>query len=105
MSKQHVTRPEVELAKDYDQTRDLTGFDGVPAEPVEVRRNVTISVRFSAEEIEVLRHRAREAGAKVTAYIRAAALQQDAPVDRAQVLGLLKDAADDVARAERLLGA
>lgn len=105
MSKASKTMTEAELAKCYDETRDLSGFDGGTAEPVEVRRNVTISVRFSDEEIALLRERAEEVGTKVTAYIRAAALQQAAPVDRLQVIGLLEDVSADVARVERLLRA
>lgn len=50
--------------------------------PVEVRRNVTISVRFTGEEIDSLRTRAEASGEKVTSYIRAAALQQASPLDR-----------------------
>jgi hypothetical protein len=42
---------------------------------------------------------------KVTAYIRAAALQQVAPLDRLQVLAALEAASADVARAEQLLRA
>ena len=105
MSKASKTMTEAELAKRYDETRDLSGFDGGTAEPVEVRRNVTISVRFSDEEIALLRERAEDVGTKVTAYIRAAALQQAAPVDRLQVIGLLEDVSADVARVERLLRA
>ncbi|MGH3500405.1 MAG: plasmid mobilization protein [Nocardioidaceae bacterium] len=94
---------EAELAKHYEETRDLSSFEGGTAEPVEVRRNVTISVRFSDEEIALLRSRAAAAGAKVTAYIRAAALQQAAPLDRLQLLHALEAASADVARAEELL--
>lgn len=103
MSKPTEATIEAELAKQYEQTRDLSGFEGESAEPVEVRRNVTISVRFSDEEIALLRARAEAAGTKVTAYIRAAALQQAAPVDRLQLIAVLEAASADVARAERLL--
>lgn len=51
-------------------------------EPVAFRRSVTISVRFSQDEIEKLRVRAEAAGLKVTALIRAAALAADRPMDR-----------------------
>lgn len=96
---------EAELAGYYDQTRDVSEFDESAAYPVEVRRNVTISVRFSEEEIATLRGRAEAAGVKVTAYIRAAALQQAAPLDRLQLLAALEAASADVARAEQLLRA
>ena len=105
MSKSTKERTEAELATQYEETRDLSGFEGGSVEPVEVRRNVTISVRFSDEEIALLRACAEEAGAKVTAYIRAAALQQAAPLDRLQLLQALEAASADVARAERLLRA
>jgi len=70
---------------------------------VEVPRNVTISVRFSQEEIGALRREADTAGVKVTAYIRAAALQASAPVDRKRLQEALRAVSEDVARAERLL--
>lgn len=96
---------EAELADYYDQTHDLSEFEGGEEFPVEVRRNVTISVRFSEEEMALLRTRAEAVGEKVTAYIRAAALQQASPLDRRRLLQALKDASADVAKAERLLGA
>lgn len=96
---------EAELASYYDRTRDLSEFEGGEEFPVEIRRNVTISVRFSEEEIAQLRERAEKTGVKVTAYIRAAALQQAAPLDRASLRKALNDLSADVARAERLLGA
>jgi hypothetical protein len=55
---------EGQLAEHYDRTRDLSDFDETVAEPVEVRRNVTISVRFSEREIEELRGAAEAAGLK-----------------------------------------
>jgi hypothetical protein len=64
---------------------------------------VTISVRFSQEEIGALRREADTAGVKVTAYIRAAALQASAPVDRKRLQEALRAVSEDVARAERLL--
>lgn len=94
---------EAALAEAYQDSHDLSGFDEDAAEPVEVRRNVTISVRFSDEEIAVLRERAESADVKVTAYIRAAALQQAVPLDRRRLLAALEAATADVARAERLL--
>ncbi|MFP5252924.1 MAG: plasmid mobilization protein [Actinomycetes bacterium] len=96
---------EAELASYYDRTHDLSEFEGGEEFPVEIRRNVTISVRFSEEEMALLRARAEEAGEKVTAYIRAAALQQAAPLDRARLRKAFEDLSADVARAERLLGA
>jgi uncharacterized protein YegP (UPF0339 family) len=73
-----MTKTDEEIANDYNESEDLSGFSG-ESEPVEVRRNVTISVRFSASEIESLRAKAEEAGTKVTAFIRAAALGAHRP--------------------------
>jgi uncharacterized protein (DUF1778 family) len=74
---------ERELAEYYNRTEDLSGFDEGAAVPVEPgRRDVTISVRFSAEEIEAVRAAADGVGEKVTAYIRAAALDGAAPAAR-----------------------
>ena len=94
---------EGELAEHYDRTRDLSDFDETVAQPVEVRRNVTISVRFSQREIEQLRGAAEVAGLKLTAYIRAAALRAGSPVDRQRLQAALRAASEDVAAAERLL--
>ena len=74
-----------EEAEHYNRTMDLSEFDLGREEPLVVRRNVTISVRFSEDEIAELRSRAETAGAKVTSYIRAAALEATRPVDRSAV--------------------
>lgn len=95
---------EAELAEHYDRTHDVSEFDEGAAYPAEVRRNITISVRFSDAEIEALRHEADAAGVKVTAYIREAALQGSSPVDQKRLRAALKAVADDVARAERIIG-
>ena len=96
---------ETELAEYYDQSHDVSEFDESAAYQAEVRRNVTISVRFSDEEIALLRERAEASGEKVTAYIRAAALQQASPLDRRRLLHALEAASADVVQAERLLRA
>jgi Mobilization protein NikA len=82
---------EAEVADYYNQTEDLSEFDLENPEPVTVRRAVTISVRFSEEEITELRARAEQAGVKVTSFIRAAALDASSPVDRAQLSELARD--------------
>ena len=95
-----VGMTDVELADYYDRTRDLSEFEGGEEIAISVRRNVTISVRFSMEEIDELRTRADEAGVKVTSYIRAAALEAGNPVDRAALGRLareLEQRAHDVA--------
>ena len=95
--------PEAELAEYYDRTHDLSEFDQSAAFPVEVTRDVTISVRFSPEEIQALRRDAEAAGVKVTAYIRAAALQASSPVDRKRLKEALRAVSEDVAEVQRLL--
>jgi hypothetical protein len=98
---QRVSEPE--LAEYYNRTHDVSEFDESAELPVEVRRNVTISVRFTQEEIETLRRDADAAGVKVTAYIRAAALQASSPVDRKRLQAALRAVVEDVSRVERLL--
>ena len=66
---------EAELADYYNRTQDASDFEGGEEVPITVKRNVTISVRFSPEELEDLRARAADAGVKVTSFIRAAALE------------------------------
>jgi len=91
---------EAELAAYYNETEDVSEFDLGHPEPVTIRRNVTISVRFSDEEIAELRERAEQAGVKVTSFIRAAALEATSPVDRValgELAGDLERRAHDVA--------
>ncbi len=82
---------EAELADYYNRTQDSSDFDEGEEVPITVRRNVTISVRFSVEEIAELRARAEQAGVKVTPFIRAAALDATSPVDRAALGDLARD--------------
>lgn len=102
MTKSKDAAGEAELARTYQESHDLSGFEG-EGEPVEVRRNLTISVRFSDVEIEALRREAEAAGVKLTAYIRAAALKAGSPVDRKRLRDALRAVSEDVARVERLL--
>lgn len=85
----HVT--EAESAAYYNKTEDVSDFDATAPEPVTIRRNVTISVRFSTEEIEDLRARAEKQGVKVTSFIRAAALGASRPVDLVMLEELARD--------------
>lgn len=89
---------DAELAAHYEESRDVRGFDEDASVPVEVRRNVTISVRFSDEEISNLRQYADRLGIKVTTLIRTAALdemhRETRPMDRealARVVGALEE--------------
>ena len=84
-------KTEAELADYYNETQDLSGFDEGSFVPVTVRRSVTISVRFSDEEIAELRAHAEQAGVKVTSFIRAAALEATSPVDRVALGELARD--------------
>ncbi len=82
---------EAELAEYYNRTQDTSDFDEGEEVPITVRRSVTISVRFSDDEIAELRARAEEAGVKVTSFIRAAALEASSPVDRVALSDLARD--------------
>lgn len=82
---------ESELADEYNTTEDLSGFDGGRAVPAKVKREVTISVRFSDEEMAELRRRAERANMPVTSFIRAAALEAARPVDRTALGELTRD--------------
>lgn len=89
--KMSKTKANAELADEYNATQDLSDFDLDQPEPVTVKRAVTISVRFSDEEIADLRDRADEAGVKVTSFIRAAALEAVSPVDLSKLTQLAQD--------------
>ena len=80
-----TNKTEAELATEYNDTHDLSEFDEGDTVPVQVRREVTISVRFSDDEIAELRRRADARGVKVTALIRDAALANANPLDLAAV--------------------
>lgn len=92
-------RDEAAVAAEYDKTRDLSGFEGGDDEKIQVRRNVTISVRFSQEEINLLRAAAEEANQKVTAYIREAALQHGVDFPVPKLIEVLYAAQLDLGRA------
>ena len=99
---EHVS--EAELADYYNRTRDTSDFEGGEEVPITVKRNVTISVRFSPEELEDLRRRADEAGVKVTSFIRAAALEATSPVDRATLGELARDLQKQAHEVATILG-
>lgn len=79
---QIAARP-AERVEYYQARRDNTDEWDVP-EPISkpARLDVTISVRFTAEEIAAVRERARGAGMKPTTLIRQAVLDIDAPLNR-----------------------
>ncbi len=99
---------DAELADYYDRTHDLSGFDLEQPEPItrpHRRLDVTISVRFSPEEIDLLRAEAERTGMKVTAFIRTLALQHaSSPVlDRAALRRQLATVSDELRALERQL--
>jgi predicted component of type VI protein secretion system len=97
---------ETQLAERYYERRDDDGEWGEP-EPLEkpARLEVTLSVRFTADEINALRAAADKAGIKPTAFIRQAAMAALAhrPVDRARVEQDLKQAVELMRDAQRAL--
>lgn len=99
---------EAELADHYDQTHDLSGFDlGHPeaVTPARQRLDVTISVRFSPDEINLLRTEAERTGLKVTAFIRTLALQHASGrvLDRTALRKQLATVTDELRELERQL--
>jgi predicted DNA binding CopG/RHH family protein len=89
-----------------DETETDTEIDdtewGEPS-PVAVRRNVTISVRFSADEITALRENAAAAGMKVTTLIRQAALHSGDHIDRDKVARAVDAASNDLEQIRQLI--
>lgn len=63
-----------ELAEYYDTHRDVSGFDEFHPLTAPNVRGITLSIRFSPEEIAKVREAAEASGMKPTAYIRQAAL-------------------------------
>ncbi len=69
------------VAESYSRSEDLSFFTCEEV-PIKTKRSITISIRFSEDELNQLRARAESEGPKVTSsLIRAAALQGDRPVD------------------------
>ena len=74
---------EAELAEYYQAHRgDTEEWEPPEAISRPARLDVTISVRFTPEEIAAVRERARDAGMRPTAFIRQAALDVDVPLNR-----------------------
>jgi hypothetical protein len=70
-----VTEPgteatDAELADYYDRHRDLSAWGEPKPSPAAGRLDVTITVRFTADEMATVRTRAEVAGLTPTAYIR-----------------------------------
>ena len=88
---------------DFKNTSDTNNADWGEPVPVKVRRNVTISVRFSADEIAAIRRQADAAGMKVTAYIRQAALSGGEAIDRDKVARAVAAVSNDLVHVRRLI--
>ncbi len=90
---------EDQLADYYHDHRDDMDHWGDP-EPIRKpdRLDVTISVRFTADEIAAVRLRAKEAGVKPTVFIRQAALQSSNQLDRRLLARTFDDLRTDVER-------
>jgi len=88
---------------DFEDMIEINDAEWEQPVPVTVRRNVTISVRFSAEEIAAIRERAETAGMKVTAYIREVAVSAGEPIDRDKVARAVDAVSSDLDRVRRLI--
>lgn len=87
---------------DFENMTEINEADWGDPVPAMVRRNVTISVRFSADEIAAIRQHADAAGMKVTAYIRQAALSSGKPSTEPR-LREPRAASNDLDRIKRLI--
>lgn len=88
---------------DFENMSKINEADWDEPVPVTVRRNVTISVRFSADEIAAIRQHAEAAGMKVTAYIRQAAASSGETIDRDKVARAVAAVSNDLDRVRRLI--
>jgi hypothetical protein len=96
---------EAELVDYYADTHDLSEFDGGEVVPVSRgRRDMVLSVRFSPEELDLLRQRADELGVKVTALVRSSALAQTSPIDPDELRKVAEALVADGAKLGRLIG-
>lgn len=88
---------------EFENMSEINDTDWGEPVPVTVRRNVTISVRFSADEIAAIRRQADAAGMKVTAYIRQAALSGGDAIDRDKVARAVAAVSHDLDHVRRLI--
>lgn len=88
---------------EFENMSEINDGDWGEPVPVTVRRNVTISVRFSADEIAAIRRKADAAGMKVTAYIRQAALSGGEAIDRDKVARAVAAVSNDLDHVRRLI--
>ena len=88
---------------EFENMSEINDADWGEPVPVTVRRNVTISVRFSADEIAAIRRQADAAGMRVTAYIRQAALSGGEAIDRDKVARAVAAVTNDLDHVRRLI--
>ena len=88
---------------DFENMSEINDADWEAPVPVTVRRNVTISVRFSADEMAEIRQWAERAGMKVTTYIRQAALTGGHTIDRDKVERAVDAVSSDLDRVRKLI--
>jgi uncharacterized protein (DUF1778 family) len=91
------------MMSEFENMSQIDDADWGEPVSVTVRRNVTISVRFSAEEIDAIRQQAAAAGMKVTAYIRQAAISGGDTIDRDKVASAVAAVSNDLDRVRRLI--
>jgi uncharacterized protein (DUF1778 family) len=97
---------EAELAERYYERRhEDSDWDEPQALEKPARLDVTLSVRFTREELQAVRSAAERAGLKPTAFIRQAAVEAlaRAPVDRARLERDLARALELMQDAQRAL--
>lgn len=86
MTEPDSTATDAELAEHYNQYHDSTEWGEPQRADKPERLNVTISVRFTPDEIASIRAQAEGAGLKPTTSIRRCALvAEQTPIDRARL--------------------
>ena len=95
-----VDKPEEDRLADYDHAHGHDMHEWGEPEPIQKpdRLDVTIAVRFTADEIAAVRQRATEAAVKPTVFIRRAALHSHNPLDRDLLAKVVDDLRTDVQR-------
>jgi len=88
---------------DHDHRDDMDQWGDLEPIRKPERLDVTISVRFTADEIAAVRQRALEAGLKPTVFIREAALHRHNPLDRNLLAKIAGDLRTDVERLASIL--
>ncbi len=88
---------------DHDHRDDMDQWGDLEPIRKPERLDVTISVRFTADEIAAVRQRALEAGLKPTVFIREAALHRHNPLDRNLLAKIADDLRTDVERLASIL--